>query len=56
MVLLDRYSFGSIRIDGATFDHDVVIAGGTVTKRRKKPSKPLRDAFGHKPRVARKGD
>jgi len=46
---LDRYSFGTIRIDGVTYDHDVVIDAGSITKCRKKPSKPLRDAFGHTP-------
>jgi hypothetical protein len=46
---LDRYSFGSIRIDGAIYDHDVVIAAGGITKRRKGPSKPFREAFGHTP-------
>ena len=46
---LDRYSFGTIRIDGATYDHDVVIAAGSITKRRKGPSKPFREAFGHTP-------
>jgi hypothetical protein len=46
---LDRYSFGSIGIDGVTYEHDVVIAAGSISKRRKKPSKPLRDAFGHTP-------
>jgi hypothetical protein len=49
VVRIDRYSFGSVRIDGVTYDHDVVIAAGSITKRRKKPSKPLRDAFGHTP-------
>ena len=46
---LDHYSFGSIRIDGATYDHDVVIDAGSITKRRKGPSKPFREAFGHTP-------
>jgi hypothetical protein len=49
VVRLDRYTFGSIQIDGATYDHDVVIAAGNVTKRRKGPSKPFREAFGHTP-------
>jgi len=40
---------GSIRIDGVTYEHDVVIAGGRVHKRTKKRSKPFRDAFGHTP-------
>jgi hypothetical protein len=30
-------------------EHDVVIARGRVRKRKKKPSKPFRDAFGHTP-------
>jgi hypothetical protein len=46
---IDRFSFGSIRINGATYDHDVVITRGRIGKRKKKPSKPLRDAFGHTP-------
>jgi hypothetical protein len=48
-VRLDDYSFGSVRIDGVTYDHDVVIADGRITKRSKKPSKPFRGAFGHTP-------
>jgi hypothetical protein len=46
---IDRFTFGSIRIDGETYEHDVVIAGGRVRKRKKRPSRPLRDAFGHTP-------
>jgi hypothetical protein len=46
---IDRFTFGSIRVNDVTYDHDVVIAGGEVRKRKKKPSKPFRDAFGHTP-------
>src|SRR5213594_2646956 len=46
---IDRFTFGSIRIDGVIYEHDVVIARGRVRKRKKKSSKPLRDAFGHTP-------
>ena len=46
---IDQFSFGSIRIDGVVYEHDVVIARGRVRKRKKKPSKPFRDAFGHTP-------
>ena len=42
-------SFGVIEIDGKRFEHDVVIVHGKVTKRRKGPSKPLRDDYGHTP-------
>lgn len=45
----EAFSFGSIRIDGTTYDHDVIIDRGTVHKRKKKPSKKFRDDFGHTP-------
>jgi hypothetical protein len=45
----EAYSFGSIRIDGVTYEHDVVIDREQVRKRKKKPSKKFREAFGHTP-------
>ena len=45
----DAFSFGSIRIDGVTYGHDVLIDRGQVRKRKKKPSKQFRAAFGHTP-------
>ena len=45
----EAFSFGSIRIDGVTYDHDVVIDRGAVHKRKKKPSKQFREEFGHTP-------
>jgi hypothetical protein len=45
----EGFSFGSIQIDGFTYEHDVVIDNGEVRKRKKKPSKKFRDAFGHTP-------
>ena len=45
----EEFSFGSIRIDGVTYDHDVVIDRGRVRKRKKKPSRKYREAFGHTP-------
>ena len=45
----DAFSFGSIQINGVTYDHDVVIDAGDVRKRKKKPSKKFRDAYGHTP-------
>jgi hypothetical protein len=35
----EAFSFSSIRIDGITYEHDVVIDQGQVRKRKKKPSK-----------------
>jgi hypothetical protein len=43
------FSFGSLRIDGVTYGHDVVIDRGEVRKRKKKPSKKFRNRFGHTP-------
>jgi hypothetical protein len=45
----DEFSFGSIRIDGITHEHDVVIDRGDIRKRKKKASKEFRDDFGHTP-------
>jgi hypothetical protein len=41
--------FGSIEVDGRKYDKDIVIDGGQVRERKKKPSKPYRDEFGHTP-------
>jgi hypothetical protein len=46
---IDQFAFGSIRIDGVVYEHDVVIARGQIRKRKKKTSRPFRDAFGHTP-------
>src|SRR5881396_2939250 len=46
---IERFAFGSIQIDGVTYEHDVVIDRGEIRKRKKKPSKKFRDAFGHTP-------
>ena len=45
----ENFTFGSIRIDGVTYEHDVVIDRGQVRKRKKKPSKKFRAEFGHTP-------
>jgi len=45
----DKFSFGSIRIDGVTHDYDVVVDRGEIRKRKKKPSKRFSGAFGHTP-------
>src|SRR5439155_13144943 len=45
----ENFSFGSIQIDGTTHEHDVVIDRGEIRKRKKKPSKQVRDEFGHTP-------
>ena len=45
--------FGELEVEGKRYAHDLVIEGGTVRKRRKGPSKPLRERFGHTPLSAR---
>ena len=42
-------SFGRLEVDGKVFEHDVVIKGRRVRRRKKGPSKPQRAAFGHTP-------
>jgi hypothetical protein len=49
LIRFEAFSFGSIRIDGVTYEHDVLIDRGQVRKRKKKPSKRFRGAFGHTP-------
>ena len=45
----EAYSFGSIRIDGVTYEKDVVIDRGKIRRRKKKPSKAFREQYGHTP-------
>jgi hypothetical protein len=33
LIRYDRFSFGSIRIDGITYEHDVAIGEGPVCRR-----------------------
>jgi hypothetical protein len=45
----DNFSFGSIQIDGSTYEHDVVVDRGKISKRREKASKQFREESGHTP-------
>ena len=45
----DKFSFGSIQIDGSAYEHDVVVDRGEIRKRKKKPYKRFREEFGHTP-------
>jgi len=44
-----NFSFGSLCVDGTTYEHDLVIDRGMVRKRKKKPSQRFRDDYGHTP-------
>lgn len=35
----ERFSFGSIRIDGLVYEHDLIIDRGKIRRRKKKASK-----------------
>jgi hypothetical protein len=45
----EQYSFGSIQIDGVSYDHDLIVDRGKIRKRKKAASKRFRDAYGHTP-------
>jgi hypothetical protein len=42
-------AFGEVQIEGERYARDVVIDGGRVSRRRKGPSKALREQYGHTP-------
>jgi hypothetical protein len=46
---ITNVKFGSIKIDGVTFEKDVVIKNGEVRERKKGPSKAERAKYGHTP-------
>ena len=46
---ISDFTFGAVKIDGVTYEHDVVIDRGEIHKRKKKASKKFRDTFGHTP-------
>jgi hypothetical protein len=46
-VRFSGYSFGSVRVDGVTYDHDLIIDRGKIRQRNKGASRNLRGAYGH---------
>jgi hypothetical protein len=48
-VRISGYSFGSVRINGVTYEHDLIIDRGKVRKRNKGASRKFRGASGHTP-------
>lgn len=48
-MLFEDLAFGSIRVDGVEYDHDILVDCGKIRKRKKGPSKEFRDQFGHTP-------
>jgi hypothetical protein len=48
-VRFSGYSFGSVRVDGVTYDHDLILDRGKIRKRRKAASRKFRGVSGHTP-------
>jgi hypothetical protein len=48
-VRFSGYSFGSVRVDGVVYDHDLIIDRGKIRKRKKGASRKFRGAYGHTP-------
>jgi hypothetical protein len=48
-MVFQHLTFGSIKVDGVEYDHDIVMDRGQIRKRKKGPSKEFRDKFGHTP-------
>jgi hypothetical protein len=44
-----KCKLGSLKINGEKYTKDVVVDRGEVRRRRKKPSRPFREQFGHTP-------
>ena len=43
------YSFGSVRVDGVSYDHDLIIDRGKIRKRKKAVFRKFRDEYRHTP-------
>jgi hypothetical protein len=43
------YCFGSVRVDGVTYNHDLIIDRGKIRKRKKGASRRFRSEYGHTP-------
>jgi hypothetical protein len=43
------YSLGSLRVDGVTYDHDLIIDRGKIRKPTKAASPKFRGEYGHTP-------
>ncbi|MGA1977114.1 MAG: MTH938/NDUFAF3 family protein [Bacteroidales bacterium] len=48
-MIVNDLSFGSVTIDGETWNKDVLIDNGSVRIRKKAESKKYRDLYGHTP-------
>jgi len=49
------FAFGSIKIDGEAYEHDMLIDRGRIHKRKKEASRKFREQFGHTPLTLEEG-
>jgi hypothetical protein len=48
-MVVEKYDFGSIIIDGKLYENDIIIQKGKVEKRNKEKSKSFKSKYGHTP-------
>jgi hypothetical protein len=48
-VRISGYTFGSVHVDGVTYEHDLIIDRGKIRKRKKGASRKFRGTHGHTP-------
>ena len=46
---MSKLRFGSLQIDGEKYTKDVILEGGKLRTRKKKPSREFRHQFNHTP-------
>lgn len=52
---ISGYTFGSERVDGVTYEHDLIVDRGKVRNRKKGASGTFRGGYGHTPLSAAEG-
>ena len=48
-MIAGNFSFGEVTIDGKTYTEDIIIEGGTVSRRHKSVSRMSKSTYGHTP-------
>lgn len=46
---ISGYSFGSVRVNGVTYDHNMIIDSRKIRKRKKGAYREFRSKYGHTP-------
>ena len=48
-VRISGYTFGSVHVNGVTYEHDLIVDRGKIRKRKKGASRKFRRTHGHTP-------